>query len=98
VLDSVIFNNSAGRNCVVNISTTVAQIVIQSNFTRTVSFNAGVALAVNGDFSQAAGTFNFSSPVTMSVGGKWALTGGTFTPGNGTVVFNANSPGQTIRS
>ena len=97
-LDSIIFNNSASRNCVVNLSTTVAQITIQSNFARSVTFNAGIALTLNGNFSQAAGTFNFSNPVTMTVGGSWIQTGGTFTSGAGTVVFNSNASGQTIRS
>lgn len=95
-LDIVVFDGGAGRNCALDISTSVAQIVIYSTFTHTLSFNAGTALGVNGDLSQKGGTVSFSNPITLTLGGGISLTGGTFTPGTGTVIFNANAPGQLI--
>lgn len=92
-LDSVVFNNTAGRNCSINITTTVAQVTIQSNFTR--SITAAKDLTVTGSLSQAAGSFD-AGAMHISIGGSLNLTGGTFVPGTSTMTFTSNSLGQSI--
>jgi len=95
-LDSVQFDATGARNCVLSISTTVAQITFLNTNIRTLNFNAGTVLTTAGNWTLNGGTVTVNNPSTIQVGGNWTVGGGVFNPGNGTVVLNAGEAGKTI--
>jgi hypothetical protein len=83
--NTAVFNDVSVQPCTVDISTTVANLSIESGYSGTINLNTST-LTVTGNFTGGAGTFDNGSG-ELIVGGTFNGSGGTFTGNTGTVVL-----------
>jgi len=86
--DTAIFDGGNTNSCQIDISSTVASVIIYSTYTATISINSGKFLTTSGSFEIAGGTFTTNGEI-LDVG-SYNQTGGVFNAGGSTVTCNGN--------
>lgn len=86
--DTAIFDGGNTNSCQIDISSTVASVIIYSTYTVTISINSGESLTTSGSFEIAGGTFTTNGEI-LDVG-SYTQTGGIFNAGGSTVTCNGN--------
>jgi len=86
--DTAIFDGGNIYSCQIDISSTVASVIIYSTYTATISINSGKSLTASGSFEIAGGTFTTNGEL-LEVG-SYTQTGGIFNAGGSTVTCNGD--------
>ncbi|MBA7467459.1 hypothetical protein ES707_02677 [subsurface metagenome] len=86
--DTAIFDGGNTYSCQIDISSTVASVIIYSTYTATISINSGESLTTSGSFEIAGGTFTTNGEILDA--GSYNQTGGIFNAGGSTVTCNGN--------
>ncbi len=86
--DTAIFDGENTTSCQIDISSTVASVIIYSTYTATISINSGESLTTSGSFEIAGGTFTTNGEI-LDVG-SYNQTGGIFNAGGSTVTCNGD--------
>ncbi|MDO8730736.1 MAG: LamG-like jellyroll fold domain-containing protein [Candidatus Omnitrophota bacterium] len=88
--DIAAFDSTSTNNCTINVSISVAGIVIQSGYTGTITQASGNTITVGtSDFTQTAGTFTGGNS-SIDCNDVFTLTAGTFTSTSGTLFIADN--------
>ncbi|MFQ5867110.1 MAG: hypothetical protein ACE5IT_03840 [bacterium] len=86
--DNAIFDGGNTNSCQIDISSTVASVIIYSTYTATLSINPGNSLTTSGSFEIAGGTFTTNGEL-LEVG-SYSQTGTIFNAGGSTITCNGN--------
>ncbi len=87
--DSVVFDGTSTKNATIDSSFqgTIIGMTISSGYTGVIT--QARTLTINGNYSQATGTFTGGSQ-TIDINGSWALSGGVFTATSGTMTITTD--------
>ncbi|MFQ3575487.1 MAG: T9SS type A sorting domain-containing protein [Cytophagales bacterium] len=88
--DTVIFNSTSSKNCVLNnpATITVAKFIIENTFTGTITQNTARNLTIQVDFIMMGGTYTPLGTGAFTVGNDFILDGGNFTKSTGTMTIS----------
>ncbi|HLC39160.1 MAG TPA: PKD domain-containing protein [Patescibacteria group bacterium] len=90
--DTVTFNSTSTKDVTIDAAVTVAGFTIAATYSGTITSSAGANLAINGNYSQSAGTFSPGS-TTITVSGHFFISAGTFTAGTSTLIMTGDYRG-----
>jgi len=86
--DTAIFDGGNTYSCQIDISSTVASVIIYSTYTATIFIDSGKSLTASGSFEIVGGTFTTNGEL-LEVG-SYNQTGGIFNAGGSTVTCNGD--------
>jgi len=91
--DTVVFNNTSSKNCIINVNVNVARFIIQNGYSGTITQNNNRSVAVATDFIMSGGTF---SPASGTSTGSFTVQNGDFVLNQGS--FTKSTSNMTINS